>query len=49
MGETLDKLEEFRPEGMAGRILGMGDVVGLMDDFTKAIDMDKAEKKVQIV
>jgi signal recognition particle subunit SRP54 len=43
-GETLDKLEEFRPEGMAGRILGMGDVVGLMDDFTKAIDMEHAEK-----
>lgn len=29
---------------MAGRILGMGDVVGLMDDFTKAIDMEHAEK-----
>nr|BFD33126.1 signal recognition particle protein [Pigmentibacter ruber] len=43
-GETLDKLEEFRPEGMAGRILGMGDVVGLMDDFTKVLDMEKAEK-----
>lgn len=43
-GETLDKLEEFRPEGMASRILGMGDVVGLMQDFEKAIDMEKAEK-----
>src|SRR5258708_27395205 len=28
MGETLDKLEEFRPEGLASRILGMGDIVG---------------------
>ncbi len=43
-GESLDKLEEFRPDGMAGRILGMGDVVGLMDDFTKAIDIEHAEK-----
>lgn len=44
IGETLDKLEEFRPEGMASRILGMGDVVGLMQDFEKAIDMEQAEK-----
>jgi signal recognition particle subunit SRP54 len=44
-GETLDKLEEFRPEGMASRILGMGDVVGLMQDFEKVIDMESAEKK----
>ncbi|MES2614735.1 MAG: signal recognition particle protein [Bdellovibrionota bacterium] len=43
-GETLDKLEEFRPEGMASRILGMGDVVGLMQDFEKAIDVEAAEK-----
>ncbi|MBA2540809.1 MAG: signal recognition particle protein, partial [Deltaproteobacteria bacterium] len=28
MGEQLDKLEEFRPEGLASRILGMGDIVG---------------------
>ena len=33
MGETLDRLEEFRPEGLASRILGFGDVVGLMQDF----------------
>ncbi|MEM1031257.1 MAG: signal recognition particle protein [Myxococcota bacterium] len=44
MGETLDKLEEFRAEGMASRILGMGDVVGLMQDFTKVVDEKKAEK-----
>lgn len=43
-GESLEKLEEFRPEGMAGRILGMGDVVGLMKDFEKAIDLEDAEK-----
>ena len=33
MGEGLDKLEEFRPEGIASRILGFGDIVGLMKDF----------------
>jgi signal recognition particle subunit SRP54 len=43
MGEGLDKLEEFRPEGMASRILGMGDIVGLMSDFEKVIDEEKAE------
>ncbi|WP_338636849.1 signal recognition particle protein [Spirobacillus cienkowskii] len=43
-GESLDKLEEFRPEGMASRILGMGDVVGLMEDFTKAVDKENIEK-----
>ncbi len=44
MGETLDKLEEFRPEGLAGRILGFGDVVGLMKDFENVVDQDKAEE-----
>ncbi len=44
MGETLDRMEEFRPEGMASRILGMGDVVGLMKDFEGVVDQDKAEK-----
>ena len=44
MGETLEKLEEFRAEGMAGRILGMGDVVGLMQDFEQAVDQKKAEE-----
>lgn len=44
MGETLDKLEPFRPEGMAGRILGFGDVVGLMQDFEEVVDEEKAER-----
>ncbi|MFK7992014.1 MAG: signal recognition particle protein [Sandaracinaceae bacterium] len=47
MGETLDKLEEFRPEGMASRILGMGDIVGLMKDFEDVVDEEKAEKDAQ--
>ena len=43
MGETLDRLEEFRPAGLASRILGMGDVVGLVQDFEQVVDEDKAE------
>jgi signal recognition particle subunit SRP54 len=43
IGETLDGLEEFRPKGMASRILGMGDVVGLMKDFEEVVDEEKAE------
>jgi signal recognition particle subunit SRP54 len=44
IGETLDKLEEFRPEGLASRILGMGDIVGLMKDFEQVVDTQKAEQ-----
>ena len=42
MGEGVDKLEEFRPEGMAQRVLGLGDVVGLMKDFEQVVDQKKA-------
>ncbi len=42
IGESLDKFEEFRAEGMASRVLGMGDVVGLMKDFEQVIDEKKA-------
>ncbi|MFZ9886830.1 MAG: signal recognition particle protein [Myxococcota bacterium] len=44
MGEKLDALEEFRPAGLASRILGMGDVVGLVKEFEEHVDQDKAEK-----
>ncbi|MFL5263112.1 MAG: signal recognition particle protein, partial [Anaeromyxobacteraceae bacterium] len=44
MGESLDRLEEFRPEGLASRILGFGDIVGLMKDFEQHVDEDKAEE-----
>jgi signal recognition particle subunit SRP54 len=37
-GEHLDSLEPFRPEGMAGRILGMGDVVALVGEVQKVVD-----------
>ena len=42
-GEAMDRLEEFRPEGLASRILGYGDVVGLMKDFGDVVDEKKAE------
>jgi signal recognition particle subunit SRP54 len=44
IGESLDKLEEFRPEGLASRILGMGDIVGLVKDFEQVVDAEKAEE-----
>jgi signal recognition particle subunit SRP54 len=45
MGEGLDRLEPFRPDAIASRILGMGDVEGLMDDFSRVIeDEAKAEE-----
>ena len=47
MGEGMDRLEEFRPEGLASRILGMGDVVGLMQDFERVVDAEKAEEDAQ--
>jgi signal recognition particle subunit SRP54 len=43
-GETSDRLEPFRAEGLASRILGMGDVVGLMRDFEEVVDAEQAEK-----
>src|SRR5207245_5487427 len=44
MGESLDRLEEFRPDGLASRILGFGDIVGLMKDFEQVVDEQKAEE-----
>jgi signal recognition particle subunit SRP54 len=45
VGEQLDKFEEFRAEGMASRVLGMGDVVGLMKDFQEVVDEREAAEK----
>src|SRR3954466_3291976 len=47
MGEALDKLEEFRPEGIASRILGFGDIVGLMKDFEGVVDEKKAQEDAE--
>ncbi len=44
VGEGPDKFEPFRPEGMASRVLGMGDVVGLMKDFEGVLDEKKAQE-----
>jgi len=46
-GETVDRLEEFRPEGLASRILGMGDVVGLVKDFEEVVDAKQAEEDAE--
>ena len=43
-GEKLDGLEDFHPERIAGRILGMGDVVSLVEKAALDIDQDKAKK-----
>ncbi len=44
VGEKLDDLEPFVPERMAGRILGMGDVVGLVEKAQEAFDAREAER-----
>jgi len=50
VGEKLDALEGFHPDRIANRILGMGDVVSLVEKAAETIDQDEAEnlaKKVQ--
>ena len=44
VGEKVDALEEFHPDRMAGRILGMGDVVSLVEQMQEKVDQDKARK-----
>jgi signal recognition particle subunit SRP54 len=44
VGEKLDRLEEFRPEGMAQRILGMGDIVGLVSEAMEKFDQDETAR-----
>ena len=43
-GEKLDQFEPFIPERLAGRILGMGDVVGLVEKAAEAIDAEEASR-----
>ena len=43
-GEKIDALEEFHPERVAGRILGLGDIVGLVERAAETIDQGEAEK-----
>lgn len=44
VGEKLDELEPFHPERIAGRILGMGDVVSLVEKAAEQFEADEAEK-----
>ena len=43
-GEKLDALEDFHPDRIAGRILGMGDIVGLVERAAETVEREQAEK-----
>ena len=47
IGEKVDGLEPFHPDRIASRILGMGDVLGLIEDAGRKLDRDKADKLAQ--
>ena len=47
VGEKLDKLEEFHPDRMASRILGMGDVVSLVEKAQEHFEAEEAQKMQQ--
>lgn len=47
VGEKLAGLEAFHPDRMASRILGMGDVLGLIEDAQRTVDRGEAEKFAQ--
>jgi signal recognition particle subunit SRP54 len=44
VGEKLDEFEPFHPERMASRILGMGDVVSLVEKAAEAVDLEDAKR-----
>lgn len=44
VGEKLNELEEFHPDRMASRILGMGDVLSIVEKAEQALDLEEAEK-----
>ncbi|HWV13826.1 MAG TPA: signal recognition particle protein [Cellvibrio sp.] len=49
MGEKVDALEPFHPDRIASRILGMGDVLSLIEQVERNIDKDKADKLIKKV
>jgi signal recognition particle subunit SRP54 len=44
VGEKLDQFETFVPDRLAGRVLGMGDIVGLVEKAAEAVDEEEAER-----
>lgn len=49
VGEKVDALEPFHPDRLAGRILGMGDMLSLIEDAEQKIDREKADKLIKKV
>ncbi|MFT4783682.1 MAG: signal recognition particle subunit SRP54 [Paracoccaceae bacterium] len=47
LGEKLDALEEFHPQRIAGRILGMGDIVSLVEKAQETIEAEQAERMMR--
>ncbi len=47
LGEKYDALEVFHPERMAGRILGMGDILGLIEKAESVVDQENAERMLR--
>ena len=47
IGEKLGGIEEFHPERMAARILGMGDILGLVEEAHRNVDQEKAQEFVK--
>src|SRR5690606_4161200 len=47
LGEKMDALETFEPERIAGRILGMGDIVALVEKAQQTIEAEQAEKMMR--
>ena len=45
MGEKLDKLDAFDPERIVGQMLGMGDIVGLVEAAKEAVDEEEAKRQ----
>src|SRR5207302_8139163 len=45
MGEKLDKLQPFDPERIVGQMLGMGDIVGLVEAAQSAVDEEEAKRQ----
>ncbi len=47
LGEKMDALEEFHPERVAGRILGMGDIVSLVEKAQETVEQEQAERMMK--